>query len=90
MSDIEATMDGEQIAPQPEGNQQGDKLPPPPDEKLWAPRKRGFIGEALAPVEGFGITFKSMFRKPVTEEYPEKRVVELLADLFEGAASAVL
>ena len=43
-----------------------------PDEKLWAPKKHGALGEALAPVEGFGITFKSMFKKTAAELYPEK------------------
>ncbi|MBP3222642.1 MAG: NADH-quinone oxidoreductase subunit NuoI [Actinomycetaceae bacterium] len=44
------------------------------DEKLWAPRKRTGLRKALAPVEGFGVTFSTLFRKPTTEEYPEKPV----------------
>ena len=29
--------------------------------------------EALTPVKGFGVTFKAMFSKVLTEEYPEKK-----------------
>ena len=29
--------------------------------------------EALNPVKGFGVTFKAMFAKVLTEEYPEKK-----------------
>jgi NADH-quinone oxidoreductase subunit I len=29
--------------------------------------------EALTPVKGFGVTFKAMFAKVLTEEYPEKK-----------------
>lgn len=45
-----------------------------PDPALWAPKEHGPIGRALAPVEGFGITFESMFRPVATELYPEERV----------------
>ena len=34
-------------------------------------RRRGFLSELFAPVGGFGVTFATMFRKVVTEEYPE-------------------
>ncbi len=44
------------------------------DPELWAPKKHGPIGQALAPVEGFGVTFSSMFRPVATEQYPEERV----------------
>ena len=45
-----------------------------PDPALWAPKQHGVIGEALAPVEGFGVTFGSLFRPVATEQYPEQRV----------------
>ena len=32
----------------------------------------GPIAKALAPVAGFGVSFSTMFRKVLTEEYPEK------------------
>lgn len=31
-----------------------------------------FLSNSLAAVAGFGVTFASMFKKRVTEEYPEK------------------
>ncbi len=34
-------------------------------------KKPGFFAEMFAPVAGFGVTFATMFRKVVTEEYPE-------------------
>ncbi|HET7476959.1 MAG TPA: NADH-quinone oxidoreductase subunit NuoI [Dermatophilaceae bacterium] len=33
----------------------------------------GFLGELLAPVAGFGVSFSTMFRKVATEEYPEEK-----------------
>src|SRR5699024_1328719 len=32
-----------------------------------------FLKNAFAPVAGFGVTFRTMFRKTVTEQYPEQR-----------------
>ena len=32
------------------------------------------LGEAVAPVAGFGVTFSSLFRPTVTEQYPFERV----------------
>jgi NADH-quinone oxidoreductase subunit I len=37
-------------------------------------RPKGALADFLAPVAGFGITFRTMFKKPVTEEYPEEKV----------------
>ena len=37
------------------------------------PQAKG-LGEFLAPVAGFGVTFASMFKPTVTEEYPRKKV----------------
>ncbi len=37
------------------------------------PAKKG-IGELLAPVAGFGVTFSSMFKPTVTEQYPFEKV----------------
>ena len=31
----------------------------------------GFVNEILSPIKGFGLTFATMFKKVVTEEYPE-------------------
>ncbi len=39
-----------------------------------SPPQKGPVGEALAPVAGFGVTFSSMFRPIVTEQYPFERV----------------
>ncbi|GAB3159839.1 hypothetical protein GCM10027059_06700 [Myceligenerans halotolerans] len=37
------------------------------------PQAKG-LGEFLAPVAGFGVTFASMFKPTVTEDYPRKKV----------------
>lgn len=34
----------------------------------------GFFADLFAPVAGFGVTFSTMFRRTVTEEYPEEKV----------------
>src|SRR4051812_16389534 len=31
------------------------------------------LKELFAPIAGFGVTFRTMFKKPVTEEYPEEK-----------------
>ena len=36
--------------------------------------RRGFLSELFAPIAGFGVTFRTMFTKTVTEQYPEERV----------------
>ncbi len=41
-------------------------------EPLIEPKKG--IGEVLAPVAGFGVTFASMFKPTVTEQYPFEKV----------------
>lgn len=46
----------------------------PIDPALYSPTKKGPIGKFFAPVAGFGVTFSSIFRPVVTEEYPFKRV----------------
>ena len=38
------------------------------------PKKKGLLGELFAPVAGFGVTFSSMFRPTVTEQYPFEKV----------------
>ncbi|MBD8061676.1 NADH-quinone oxidoreductase subunit NuoI [Oceanitalea stevensii] len=40
----------------------------------YQPDKKGPVGELLAPVAGFGVTFSSMFRPTVTEQYPFEKV----------------
>ncbi|WP_311777361.1 NADH-quinone oxidoreductase subunit NuoI [Trueperella abortisuis] len=45
-----------------------------PDPSLYSPTKKGPIGNFFAPVAGFGVTFSTIFRPTVTEEYPFKKV----------------
>jgi len=45
---------------------------PAPYEPLIEPKKG--LGEVLAPVAGFGVTFASMFKPTVTEQYPFEKV----------------
>ncbi|MFY9262697.1 MAG: NADH-quinone oxidoreductase subunit NuoI [Actinomycetaceae bacterium] len=40
-----------------------------PDPALHSPTKKGPLGRAFAPVAGFGVTFSTLFRKPVTVQY---------------------
>ncbi len=47
---------------------------PDPDPALWGPAQKGPIGEFFAPVAGYGVTISAMFKKSVTEQYPEERV----------------
>jgi len=51
----------------------GDRLPSTQHARGSEPAPRaGWLGEALpAPVGGFGVTWATMFRKVLTEEYPE-------------------
>lgn len=49
----------------------GDVTPPSEKTGLMA-RIRSEVSDTLAPVAGFGVTFKTMFAKVATEEYPEK------------------
>ena len=37
------------------------------------PKKGSFFSDLFAPVGGFGVTFSTMFRKVITEEYPEEK-----------------
>lgn len=41
-----------------------------PATQAFGPREKGPVGKFFAPVAGYGVTFSSMFRKPVTEQYP--------------------
>lgn len=43
-----------------------------PGEHRAEPR-RGFFAELFAPIAGFGVSFKTQFRKPVTVQYPEEK-----------------
>jgi len=38
------------------------------------PRKTSWVGDLLAPVAGFGVSFRTMFTKVATEQYPEVMV----------------
>ena len=40
-----------------------------PDEALYSHNKRGALGRLFAPVAGFGVTFTTIFRPTVTEQY---------------------
>ena len=40
----------------------------------FAPDEKGPVGKFLAPVAGYGVTFSSMFRPVVTEQYPFEKV----------------
>ena len=46
----------------------GDMVPKEP--MRFAPDEKSAIGQVLAPVAGFGVTFSSIFRPVVTEQYP--------------------
>ncbi len=48
--------------------------PTPPKQLPGAPPEKSALAEALAPVAGFGVTFSSMFRPDVTEQYPFEKV----------------
>ncbi|MFD4994221.1 NADH-quinone oxidoreductase subunit NuoI [Cellulosimicrobium cellulans] len=51
-----------------------DQKPGQPGEyEVRRPQAKG-LREALAPVAGFGVTFSSMFRPTVTEQYPRQKV----------------
>ena len=52
----------------PDGPGEVAEPTPEPYDSLMEPK--GPVGEVLAPVAGFGVTFGDMFRKPVTEQYP--------------------
>ena len=54
------------------GGEVGAAGAPEAYQPLIAP-KRG-LGKALAPVAGFGVTFSSMFKPTVTEQYPFEKV----------------
>lgn len=48
--------------------------PNEPRQLPGGPPERSGLRESLAPVAGFGVTFSSMFRPDVTEQYPFERV----------------
>ncbi|ACQ81465.1 NADH-quinone oxidoreductase, chain I [Beutenbergia cavernae DSM 12333] len=63
--------------PQPKGAAPARRRPAAPPAKRQAPARpepesgeKGGLGELLAPVAGFGVTFSSMFRPSMTEQYP--------------------
>ncbi len=45
-----------------------------PDKALYSPNKKGPLGRLFAPVAGFGVTFSTIFRPTVTEQYPYVKV----------------
>jgi len=60
------------VAPRAGGGEVGRPAAPEPYEPLI--EKRSGLAEVLAPVAGFGVTFSSMFRPVVTEQYPFEKV----------------
>ncbi|MGV9182102.1 NADH-quinone oxidoreductase subunit NuoI [Arcanobacterium canis] len=40
-----------------------------PDPEQYSPHKKGPVGRMLSPVAGFGVTFSTLFRPVVTEQY---------------------
>ncbi len=60
MADELEHKDTSPAAPQNAGGQPGERKPNP-------------IKDTLAPVAGFGVTLTTMFRKTVTEQYPEDK-----------------
>jgi NADH-quinone oxidoreductase subunit I len=58
------------VADKPRGERQSPQPPP----TSAAPSGGGVIKSLLAPVAGFGVTFKTMFKPIVTEQYPEEKV----------------
>jgi len=47
---------------------------PSSSSEVPGPKKNSFVRDLLAPVAGFGVTFGSMFRPTVTEQYPFEKV----------------
>jgi NADH-quinone oxidoreductase subunit I len=45
----------------------------PSDESAPPAKSKGLLRELFAPVAGFGVTIATMFKKVVTEEYPEEK-----------------
>ena len=50
-----------------------DVAPADPATPSLLPKKNP-IGQALAPVAGFGVTLSSMFKPVITEEYPQEKM----------------
>jgi NADH-quinone oxidoreductase subunit I len=47
-----------------------------PNQPLDARRKKkGFLASGVAPWAGFGVTLRTFFQKPVTEQYPRQTIV---------------
>jgi NADH-quinone oxidoreductase subunit I len=51
-----------------------DQTPALPQGEGGRPDKGGWVSDLLAPVAGFGVSFRTMFRKVQTEQYPEQKV----------------
>lgn len=74
--DLETTGSAGEDILKPEGQtgKNTDRVTPArrSDERKQTDKKTNFVSDFLAPVAGFGVSFKTMFRKVATEEYPEK------------------
>ncbi|MDR1152193.1 MAG: NADH-quinone oxidoreductase subunit NuoI [Bifidobacteriaceae bacterium] len=45
------------------------------DESLnWERKPKGFVARGVAPWAGFGVTLRTLFSKPVTQQYPFEKV----------------
>ena len=55
-----------------------DSAPPPSPNRSSSgedtEKRPGFLAELFAPVAGFGVSFMTQFRAPVTVQYPEEKV----------------
>lgn len=62
------------VSPLPPATPASEPAKTDADPKLWEPTKKGFIGEQLKAVAGFGVTFRNFFRPYVTEQWPFEKV----------------
>lgn len=69
--DRRSDQDPEKHIDQKTGQQ--DSTPDRGNAGQSAEPKQGFFSELLAPIAGFGVSFTTQFRKPVTVQYPEER-----------------
>jgi NADH-quinone oxidoreductase subunit I len=61
------------IASPDAGRVDGSRADGPRSDDL-RPAPGGRLSELLAPVAGFGVSFKTMFKKVITQQYPEEKV----------------
>lgn len=66
----EQTPDHSEVTPRDQGTAPGR-----PAADMVGDPNTGAIGEALAPVGGFGVTFSTLFKRTVTEQYPFEKEI---------------